>query len=117
MVTAVCQYIAEGKPASEVQRLVKARYDIDLKREDPYRLLSYAAAKGWIHVQPQPEIFLGEQIRLRHKWLEGVHVVHTSVAQDVARQGAVVLRDLLQDRRQDRKQNEVHVGFAGGPSM
>ncbi|MEI6809949.1 MAG: hypothetical protein WCN95_14625 [bacterium] len=111
----VCKLFCKGNTASEIVQAMRAGGMTDFRREDPYQFLSYAATRGWIRFVAPHEHSLREQIKKRCGWLEAVEVVHSSVFEDVAYQGARMLVEMLQQYRLSKK--KVHIGFAGGHAL
>ena len=118
LIAAVCQAFCKGTPASQIRDEVSREFGIaDMSREEPYRLLAHAAVSGWLQYRAPLEQALRLRVREAHPWLEDVEVVHTAVADDVAQCAARVLLGMIQRLVLQRRQAEVHVGFAGGSSM
>lgn len=115
VLSAVCKLFCKGYTASEIVKAMRADGFEDFRREDPYQFLSYAASRGWIRFVAPHEHSLREQIKKRCGWLKDVEVVHSSVFEDVAYQGARMLIEMLQQYRQSRR--EIHIGFAGGHAL
>jgi hypothetical protein len=119
-ITAVCELFCQGLRVREIQAAMRERYGEAgrLTREEPYRILSYAAAKGWLRFRPPPHQEYAQALRGRHPWLASVDVVHTTVVADVARRAAEVLIELLQGYGGGpQPRREVHIGLGGGLTM
>ena len=115
VLSAVCKHFCKGRTASEIVKAMRAEGVEDIRREDPYQFISYAASRGWIRFVAPHEHSLREQIKKRCGWLKDVEVVHSAVFEDVAYHGAAMLIEMLQQYRLSKK--EVHIGFAGGHAM
>ncbi|MEI6971240.1 MAG: hypothetical protein WCL44_06945 [bacterium] len=115
VLSAVCKHFCRGNTASEIVRALRAEGIEDIRREDPYQFISYAASRGWIKFVAPHEHSLREQIKKRCGWLKDVEVVHSSVSEDVAYHAAAMLVEMLQQCGLSKK--EVHIGFAGGHAM
>ncbi len=110
----VCKFFIRGKMVSEIVELIKP-YGVEMKREDPYRLISYAAKRGWLRYHAPIEADLRERLKERHTWLGDVEVVQTASSDDVARHAAKLLLRLAREhRRGNPLSEEFHIGFAGG---
>lgn len=117
VLTAVCKFFCKGHTASEIKHLMKERHGIDMPREEPYQLISFAASQGWVRFVAPCEYALRAQIKKRCRRLE-VEVIHTSVFDDVGYHAAEMLVDLLQKHGEPPySKDEVHIGFAGGHAM
>ena len=119
-VSAVCELFCQGLRVREILAAMRERYGEAgaLSREEPYRILSYAAAKGWLRFRPPPHLEYAQALRARDPWLTSVDVVHTTVVEDVARRAAAVLIELLQEYgRGPEPRREVHVGLGGGRTI
>jgi DNA-binding transcriptional regulator LsrR (DeoR family) len=113
----VCGYFCdEGLTATQILKRMRDEHSAKkMTREDPYRYLRRAAARGWIRFVPPQELSLQRQIReMAYPWLHDVSVVQTGRAEDVAYRGAKMLLELLQQHYSGR---EVHIGFSGGSSL
>jgi hypothetical protein len=120
LIGAVCRYFCKGHSATEIAALMKREHGIEMKREKPYELVSYAASKGWLRYVAPTGVALRERLLDEYRWLKTgeVKVVDTSVYDDVAYHGAEMLIELLKRRRlAPGKKKEIHVGFAGGGAM
>lgn len=117
LVAAVCNYFCQGHSVSTIARLVTNEYGTAISREDPYRLLAYAAKRGWLRFVPPKDSPLAEAINAQCEWLEDVDVVH-GVGQDVARRSASMLMKIIREQsRPPLSRREIHVGWSGGDSM
>lgn len=110
----ICRYFCKGYTASQIVATLKKK-NLELRREDPYQYIAYAASRGWMRFVAPHEHALQEKIRHRFGWLQNVEVVHTSVFEDVAYHGASMLIGVLQQLAPSHP--EVHIGFAGGHAM
>jgi len=110
---AVLKHFCKGRTAAEICDLVDAEFGITLKRERPYKIISVAASKGWLHYRAQPEAYLRE--KLQRAYGLDTEVVHTAVMEDVAAKGAEVLLRMV--RKVPRSNDEVHIGISGGRAM
>lgn len=118
MLTAVCKLFCNGSTAADIKRQMKERYNVDMSREEPYQVLSWAASNRWIRFTPPHEHALREKIRAHSGWLRDVDVVHTAVYDDVAYRGALMLLEMVKEHhRPPLPKDEVHIGFAGGHAM
>ena len=116
VVSAVAKYHCAGYPPSEIIKFVNAEYGVELSREDPARLLSYAGQLGRLQYIPPIESDLQNKLSQRYPWLgDHLEVVHTMVSEDVAHRGAKLLVEMMQNfERSNRSQRAYHIGFAGG---
>ncbi len=94
VLTAVCKEFCRAYTASQLKDRMGVLYDVDMRREEPYQLISYAASQGWIRFIPPCDIALRNEIEKHRPMLE-VDVVHTAVFDDVATRAAEMLVDLL----------------------
>ncbi len=118
LVAAVCKYFCRGMPVAEIKSTVKEKLGIVLKREDPYRLINFAAQRGWLSYHPPLAYELGDQIQERCKWLKQVRVVRTGVSDDVSvRVAQMLLEHVCSLMEAQPLRAEVHIGFAGGRSL
>jgi DNA-binding transcriptional regulator LsrR (DeoR family) len=118
LIAAVCNHFCQGQPMGRIRELIRTELGVELKREDPWQIVSFAAAEGWLRYQAPHEARLREQIRRSYDWLQGVEVVHTASIEDVAYRGAEMLLDLIRlHHRAPYSRQEVHIGFAGGGAM
>jgi len=118
--SAVCWLVTRGYTIPEILAEMKTRYGKagEMSREKPYRILRRAAARGRLRYTPPQHLVYAQQISNEYTWLNRVHVVHTTVAPDVAREAASMLLRMVQDRhRADKNREEIHIGFAAGMSM
>ena len=115
VLSAVCKHFCKGYTASEIVKAMKADGMENIRREDPYQYISYAASRGWIRFVAPHEHSLREHIKTRCGWLKDVDVVHSSVFEDVAHHGAAMLVGMLQQYPASKQ--AVHIGFAGGHAM
>ena len=118
LVAAVCHYFCQGHTMSVIRERMHADYGVELKREDPWQLVSLAATEGWLRFLAPHEDTLRVRIKRAHGWLQDIEVVHTAALDDVARRGAEMLLDLIRlHHRPPYSRQEVHIGFAGGGAM
>ena len=117
VLTAVCKFFCKGHTATEITAMMRDRHKVEMPREEPYQLLSYAASQGWIRFVAPYEHTLRGRIKRRCRRLE-LEVVHTAVFDDVGYHAAEMLVDLLQKHREGPyNKEEVHIGFAGGHAL
>src|SRR5262245_47000853 len=62
LVSAVCAHFCNGYPASQIIELIKNTYNVELKREDPWRMLGWAGRKGWLRAVTPLDHQLSEQL-------------------------------------------------------
>jgi DNA-binding transcriptional regulator LsrR (DeoR family) len=111
----VCGYFCdEGLNATEIQKRMWDDHGVEMTREKPYSYVQSAAKNGWISFKPPQSDSLQRMIRETDPWLHDVSVVQTGRSEDVARRGAKMLLELLQQHYAGR---EVHIGFSGGSSL
>jgi len=118
--SAVCWLFTRGYPVPEIIIEMKKRYGKagEMSREKPYRILQRAAARGRLMYTPPSHLVLAQKVFDAYSWLKRVHVVHTTVSVDVAREAASMLLGMVKERRRSfPKRDEVHIGFAAGMSM
>jgi hypothetical protein len=63
LVAAVCKYICRGLPVAEIRDEVRSKLGISLNREEPYRLIAFAAQRGWLRFQAPLGYEIAEQIK------------------------------------------------------
>jgi DNA-binding transcriptional regulator LsrR (DeoR family) len=114
LTSTICGYFCQGYTASDIRAKLEEDHGIVVKREFPYQRIGYAARQGWIQYVPPRAYELSEKLRDAHPWLQGVRVVETALMDHVARAGAGMLLQLLQQNFAD---TEAHVGFSGGHAM
>jgi DNA-binding transcriptional regulator LsrR (DeoR family) len=118
--SAVCKLFTQGKT---VKGIMDAMYDKygnagRMKRETPYKLVREAGERGFLKYVAPPDHAFQHAISNHFLWLKRVNVVRTVVPLDVARETAAMLLRLVQEcHRNNKKRNEVHIGFAAGLSM
>jgi hypothetical protein len=118
VMAAVCKYFCQGHTPADITRLLQENLHISLTREEPYRLLSRAAAKGHLRFHAPLDYELAEQIQSEFPWLKSVTVVRTGVSDDVSYHVARKLLELVRSFSAGRgPQDEVHLGFAGGSAL
>jgi hypothetical protein len=117
---AVVKYFCDGVAVSQIARLIREGFGIEMTREAPWRVLGEAARDGRFRYLPRSESSLADRIKERFRTVRDaeLEVVNTSVVEDVARVGAERLLKLVcQHNRMNLRTGapaEVHVGFAGG---
>jgi DNA-binding transcriptional regulator LsrR (DeoR family) len=117
LLSVVCHLFCAGHPAGEIATLVKERYGVTLSREQPYRLLSAAASRGWLRFYAPTVPDLEEEIRGRYG-IERVVVARSAVSNDVSHHVAKLLMEMVRAQTRSRgEEAEIHVGFAGGSSL
>ena len=118
---AVCDLHCQGKTVKEIQAEMKRRFGIEMRREEPYTLISYAASRGWLHFRAPHHYEYSHLLRNRFGWLQDVDVVRTATTQDFASRAAEMLLRIVKDKvsakKRDKKKDEVHIGFAGGVAI
>lgn len=115
-VALVCRYFSAGHAPSEIREILGSKHGIALKREEPWQMVSSAAAKGLIRFVAPHERELEERLRERYGGLS-VTVAQTAVADDVSYHVARTLLELVRARAAQPGVKEVHIGFAGGSSL
>jgi hypothetical protein len=116
----VCYLVCMGKKPTEIVEEINRQFKgrVKITRERPYAIVREVGEQGRFHYQPRHHFEFQQRIKRAYTWLSDVEVVHTAVTKDVARDAAIALRGLVQERhRRDRDRNEVHIGFAAGISM
>ncbi len=117
-ISLVCKYFCKGKKVADIPKILLDVHGVDMNREKPYKLLAKAASKNRLKYVAPLRVELAHGLRDKHGWLTGVEVVHSVVFDDVAYHASREIIRLLRWYKQGpRKMNEVHIGFAGGPSM
>ena len=118
LVAAVCKYFCRGMPVAEIKEEVQRKLGIPLNREEPYRLIAYAAQRGWLHFQAPLSHEMTDQIRNQFSNLSNVRVVRTGVSDDISHHVAAMLMDEVCSLSKERSpSSEVHIGFAGGVAL
>lgn len=117
----VAKHFCEGTPISEVGAKVNEELGTRLNREDPWRLLSEVARDKRLRLRfiATPEHTLEAGIRELYGILH-VHVIQTSVMDDVAVEGAARLLRLVGEiaaRRAPADSQVVRIGFGGGRGL
>lgn len=116
LIATVCQYFCgQGMKPADIKGVLEERHGVQISREQVYRLIRVAAARGWIQFHPEPRYDLEVQLRKRAPSLQGVSVVPTALYQGVAQRGAQMLLELLQQHHAGAE--VVHVGFSGGTAL
>jgi DNA-binding transcriptional regulator LsrR (DeoR family) len=118
LVAAVCKYFCRGMPVAEIRDEVERKLGISLNREEPYRLIAFAAQRGWLRFQAPLSHEVADQIKDRFPKLANVRVVRTGVSDDISYHVASMLMDEVCSLSRMRSTNsEVHIGFAGGVAL
>ncbi len=118
LVAAVCKYFCRGRTVAEIRKSIKEKLGISLNREEPYRLLSFAAQRGWLSFKAPLAYEVADQIAEKYRWLREVKVVRTGVSDDISFRVAEMLLQHVCNLSQVRPSRaEVHIGFAGGRSL
>jgi len=101
-----------------IQREVLRRFDLAISRQAPYRVVTEAGGAGLLKYEPSYDNPLSRQVSECYRWLKGVDVVHSSRFIAVACRTAERILELVCElAAKAGRNNEVHVGFAGGFSM
>ena len=93
LVAVVCKYFCRGMPVAEIKNEVQKKLGVVLSREEPYRLVAFAAQKGWLRYQAPLTSTLADQIKTRFPYLKEVKVVRTGVSDDVSYYVAAMLME------------------------
>lgn len=118
IISLVCKYFCQGKTVAQIKKIMARKHGIELSREQPYKMLSRAATNGWLSFQAPLDHTLTERLGNEYGNLDGIQVVHSASSEDLAYHAArEVLRLLRKYREGAQQREEVHVGFAGGPTM
>jgi len=118
LVSAVCKFFCNGHPVSQIGELVRARYNVKLGREDPWRMLGWAASKNWLQAVSPLAYDLAERFQKQHEWLKRIDVVNSCTSDDVSYRVASLLLELIREFHSEHPDDkEVHVGFAGGSAL
>ncbi len=118
LLSIVCKYFCSGMPVAEIREKILEKLGISLNREEPYRLLSFAAQRRWLRYQAPLTYEIADKITEKYSWLKGVKVVRTGVSDDISFHVAETLLDYVCNLSQVRSANsEVHIGFAGGKAL
>ena len=75
LVAAVCKYFCSGMPVAEIRDEVERKLGIVLNREEPYRLIAFAAQRGWLRFQAPLSHEVADQIKERFPKLTNVVIV------------------------------------------
>jgi DNA-binding transcriptional regulator LsrR (DeoR family) len=113
LAAAVCGYFCDGHTPTEIRSMMQDRFQVELSREEPYRLLAFAAARGWLSSHPPSSPDLALALRDSFPSLQGV-VAARGVSHSIASNVAKTLLDMVQKLWRNQKKEEIHVGFAGG---
>lgn len=114
---AVCRYLCEGKSPSQIADLMREVYKVEMTREEPYRLVSYAARKNWLRFFAPSDDKLRKKIKTKYKFLQDAQVVDSRNVKDVAERTAETILELIIKFSRDWSRTDVHIGFGGGYSM
>lgn len=118
LVAAVCKYFCRGCTVAEIVDEVKQNLGITLKREDPYRLISFAARRNWLRFQAPLSYETADQIKNRFPHLTDVRVVRTGVSDDISfHVASLLMEEVCSLGRTRSPSSEVHIGFAGGVAL
>jgi len=115
--SAVCNLFAKGKTVGQILEEMEERYGNagKMKRETPYKLVREAGERGLLRYAAPPDHAFERRISNHFLWLKRVNVVRTVLPLDVARETAAMLLRLVQEcHKNNKKRNEVHIGFAAG---
>ncbi|MBA4387390.1 MAG: hypothetical protein C0404_05375 [Verrucomicrobia bacterium] len=115
LVAKVCRLFCDGSTPAEIVKQL-GEEQIKLSREAPYKLITQAAHKGWIHYEAPASEFLEVQLIRKVPWLKNAcKVVNTPVFDDVAGRAADQLLSIIKSFGPGK--DAVHIGFAGGHAM
>lgn len=114
---AVCRYLCEGKSPSQIADLMREVHKVEMTREEPYRLVSYAARKNWLRFSAPSDDKLRKNIKTKYDFLQDVQVVDSKDVKDVAERTAETILELIFKFSRDWNRTDVHIGFGGGYSM
>ncbi len=118
LVAAVCKYFCRGMTVWEIRKTIQEKLGVTLSREAPYRLVSFAAQRGWLKFEAPLASEIADVIAQKHTWLKGVKVVRTGVSDDISFHVAETLLDYVCFLSRNRSARaEVHIGFAGGKAL
>lgn len=118
VISIVCNHFTRGRSAAEIVEILKTQYNVALKREDPYRLISQACLQGWLSFHAPVDTLLSDRLKESYPWLEKVVVVRAGVREDISYHVAVVLRDLMhQICKSGAGKREFHLGLTGGTAL
>jgi DNA-binding transcriptional regulator LsrR (DeoR family) len=118
VISLVCKYFCQGKTVAQIKEIMADKHGIKLSREQPYKMLSRAATRGWLIFQAPLDHILTERLGNEYGSLDGIQVVHSASSEDLAHHGArEILRFLRKYKEGAQQRDEVHIGFAGGPTM
>jgi DNA-binding transcriptional regulator LsrR (DeoR family) len=110
----ICHYFCSGHPPAEIRRRLAEDHKQTVNREFIYRALAKAAREERLSYSAPTAFRLTQQMREAYPRLQGVRVVETVLMDDVARAGAKMLLELLQ---QHFAGAEAHLGLSGGHAM
>lgn len=114
----VCKYFCRGFLPKEIREQVEKAMRIKLTREDCYRLLSFAASRGWIRFHASLDHDLMETMGERYSFLSTATVVRTGVSDDVSFHLATdLMKEVRTLVRSENRKSELHLGFAGGSAL
>jgi len=114
----VCRLFCQGYTIHEIREQMAERFG-EIRREEPYAILSYAASRGWLEFRPPVDYEYSQFLREHYPWLADVEVVHSPMSEDVAQRGAQMLLRIVQQKvaRDPDKRETLRVGFAGGVAV
>lgn len=123
------KWFCDGKTPSQIQALLSDRFNEDVRREEPYRLLQLGGAMRLFKYTPPQE----EQLRsklLQAGGLGGAEVLQTQALEHVTERAAEVLLSLIQKEWESKldahaktgfpsveEANTVRIGLAGGHTV
>ena len=117
LVIEVCRLFCLGRSPSDIAMEMNSQYGLTMTREQPYKLLQYAASSGLLRVVAPREDYLSKKFDQKFRWLSETVVVHTLRVEDVAEKAAEMLVRLLQERHRQKLSKTMHIGFPGGYAM
>jgi DNA-binding transcriptional regulator LsrR (DeoR family) len=115
---AVCRLFCRGLTVHEIREEMAVKFG-PIRREEPYTILSYAAARGWLEFRAPHHLEFGQTLREYYPGLADVDVAWSPMTEDVAQRAAqMLLRIVTQKVRSNpRKRECVRIGFAGGVAL
>lgn len=121
LMSIICEALKHGDTARQMMEWMEQRYPRygrSCTREDCWRLIRRAARNGWLRYDPPPEQSLQQQLEERYEWQSGrLSVVHSAVLNQVAREAAETLLELVRECREEQGLDTIRIGFAGGRSL
>lgn len=119
-VTEAAVLFCKGLSATQIRNELERRFDTTLTREDPYKLLAYAASQSWFYLLPPQEVELGKRLTTLYN-LDRATIVQTKHLESVTFRGAQMLLSMVKDEARQLEamgqDDEVHVGLAGGHTV